>query len=185
MLKKGLNSTAKYVAITLLLGVLFSCGSMKPGSTSKAGKYYEDFYIGEGKNQYYIKPLEFKSHNHELKVDFTIRDFEFKEKGASFNFSIYSDEMISRIDSLTIRTISGSHTISKIDRMFFEKKGKGFHIRSTGYGDANQISTFFGTIGVKLNIFHDSKIIEFDETGSTKKARKAINDELMLIIGHY
>lgn len=182
--KSGLSLIIKLLFTAILLSNL-SCAGIKPGSKSKAGKYFETFYIGDGKNQYFIKPIEFEEENHSAKIDFTIRDFEYKEKGGTANFSVFSNSIISKIDSVQINTESDTITIINLQRMFFEKYKSGYQIRNSFVISNSAIDVFFSSEKLQFIVFSDNLKISFPSDKSNSKIRNQIFSDLIELLKYY
>jgi hypothetical protein len=185
MQKVELFSINKALSLFILIILVCSCSGIKPGSKSKGGKYFEAFYIGEGKNQYFIKPLEFDSEGFVLKIDFTIRDFEYAEIGGVANFSVFTDELINQIDSVRIFNDNSEFNISDINRMFFEKYKSGYQIRSSMTLSAEVIDSFFSSSELKIEIFFKNSKSVFHSNKSLNQVRNVINSDLIQLLKYY
>jgi len=179
-----LNSASK-IFLIILISFLSSCFGIKPGNSSSSGGDFESFYLGEGKNQYFIKPMEFESDDFIFNIDFTVRDFEFKSDGASANFSVISEQIINKFDTLKIITSKNKFVISDIQKMFVEKKGDDYHIRSTCKFNSDAFLAFFSHDELAVELYSGDKILKFKPTGKTNSIRKSINVNLVEILNAY
>jgi len=185
MQKVELFSINKIISLFVLIVLVCSCSGIKPGSKSKGGKYFEAFYIGEGKNQFFIKPLEFESEGIDMKIDFTIRDFEYAEIGGVANFSVFSDDLLNQIDSVRISNDFKVFNISDINRMFFEKYKKGYQIRSSMILSDDVIDFFFSSTDLQIEIFFKNNKAVFQTNKSLNQVRDAINSDLIQLLKYY
>lgn len=170
------------ISITVLLS---SCFGMKSGSKSPAGKYYESFFLGEGKNQYFIKAIEFDNDKSTFNIDITIRDFEFKESGGSANFTIIAEELISKIDTLKIISNDFTFKIVDIQRMFFEKKDDEYVIRSTCKLSSDQISAFYASPTLSIEVSYSNSSLKYESSNSINDDRNDIFSDLIQLLYHY
>lgn len=171
--------------LVIISFALSSCFGIKTGNKSPAGKYFEAFYLGDGKNQYFIKPLELENDDYEFVIDFTFRDFEFKEKGSSINFTIESEELISKVDSIAFESNGEKHAVTNINRMFFEKKSDDYIIRSNAELSAQQVEFFFSSSQLFIVAYSNDKEIRFKSSSGLEKTRKNIYADLIELIKHY
>lgn len=179
-----MNSASKIILI-ILISFLSSCFGIKPGNSSSSGGDFESFYLGDGKNQYFIKPMEFEPDDFIFNIDFTVRDFEFKSEGASANFSVISEQIINKFDTLKIITSKNKFIISDIQRMFVEKKGDDYHIRSTCKLNSEAFLGFFTEDDLVIELCSGDKILILKPTGKTNSIRKSINVNLVEILKAY
>ena len=69
-----LNKLPLLIFITFITFSTYNCGGIKPASTGKISKYVEDFFLGDGKMQYFVKPLDYISTTEdEATLDATFR----------------------------------------------------------------------------------------------------------------
>ena len=179
-----MNSASK-IFLIILISFLSSCFGIKPGNSSSSGGDFESFYLGEGKNQYFIKPMEFESDDFIFNIDFTVRDFEFKSDGASANFSVISEQIINKFDTLKIITSKNKFVISDIQKMFVEKKGDDYHIRSTCKFNSDTFLAFFKEDELAVELYSGDKILKLKPTGKTNSLRNSINVNLVEILNAY
>lgn len=178
-------SNASKLISFLLLFFILSC------STSNL---YESFFVGAGENQYFIKPFEMENSDDELLIDFTIRQKQSTEPSTTMNFSLISDIPIVNIDSIQIAG-SKKYTVKEIDRLFFEKQGDSYVVRSTCMPDFNAVVDFFRSDDLTITLFYldivksnkdGSKEIdvikEFHSNSSDKKLRHKIYDNLIQLL---
>ncbi len=175
----------KFLLILILLIPLVSCGGIKSGATGKAGKYHESFYLGEGKNQFFVKALEFENDDTELKIDFTIRDFEFKDSASTANFTLISEYLVPKIDSVCFFFDDKQSIMIHPSRMFFEKKGSDYIIRNTMKLNHTLVEQFFGCDKLSIILKSGDKTFSFVGDNSTRKVRNYIYTDLIEIIKHY
>src|SRR5690606_7037547 len=78
----------------MLLLLLSSCFSVKPGTSRSARNLYQNFFIGEEGSQYFIKPIAFENDEKEkLQLDITFRYKDEVKDSATVNFSIVTKEL--------------------------------------------------------------------------------------------
>ncbi len=163
--------------------MLTSCFSMKPGSKSKASKYFATFYVDAGVNQYFIKPIEYDGkQNGFFSFDISFRDKLIKDVGADLRFSYMSESPAPVIDSITFVNESGRIVIINIEKIFFEKKGDNFHFRGLSNIASEQFTSIFNEEGLKVLVYHEGKIEEFDSDSDSRDAFNYIKSELLSIL---
>lgn len=79
-----------------LISTLGSCFSVKPSTSKGAGKDYEVFYLGDNRDQYFIKPLSFQAGQSTLLLDITFRHPSLGDS-AIVNFTLNTDAPQARI----------------------------------------------------------------------------------------
>ena len=98
---------ARYVSFALIIAfsILAGCISFPQMSSSgKPGKYYENFFVGDGVNQYFVKPLLYKREKQKIKLDFTFRDTSFGHQRVLTNCSFYTSSRNLKVTHLGVRT---------------------------------------------------------------------------------
>jgi hypothetical protein len=105
-----------------------SCISIKP-ATSKSGKSsYESFFLENGNEQFYIKPILFKGEHNRLLVDFTLRT---SGDECVANFSISGSEILEKPDSVVISNAQCSIQLTDINRLYTEVNKSCYQTRYT------------------------------------------------------
>lgn len=115
-----------FLAMALLL---VSCLSIKPATVKSPKKLYESFFLGNGKTQYFIKPLEFTAgRNDVIRLDFTLRDTP-TDTNVTVNFSVYAPEAIDTVHALRIQADRFGISSDKVQQLFRKKHKKNYESR--------------------------------------------------------
>ncbi|WP_407556888.1 hypothetical protein [Winogradskyella sp. 4-2091] len=84
-----LNKLPIVIFITFIALSTYSCGGIKPAATGKISKYVEDFFLGDGKMQYFVKPIDYISTTEDkATLDATFRRADKKNDSVTVNFSV-------------------------------------------------------------------------------------------------
>ena len=178
-----MQKTKLYLTINCIFiaSILTSCFGVSHQTSSGGDKYVETFYLGDGNNQYFIKPMEFESDDESFKINFTIRNSDYHKQGGTANFSLYSDFLVENIDSLIIK-VDKELIVTKIDRMFVEKDGSDFHLRCNFTCNKDFIELFFSTHLKELRLISKGKEFVLIPTSSTRTAINKINEDILPIL---
>ena len=99
----------------------YNCVGVKPASTGKISKYVEDFYLGDGKMQYFVKSLEYISQTEDdAALDATFRRASKKNDSVTVNFSVLLNKNNS-VNKVVIKN-GVSEYIPKPLQTFFTQK---------------------------------------------------------------
>lgn len=164
----------KYFIILIALYLtLNSCIPVKyAGKKHSPKSYFVEFYVDKNINQYFIKPIEYKNNNNNiLTIDFTFRDSAQKNSPIIANYSIFSKEVIKKVDSAYYLVNDFRIRLFNQDRLFIDHKKK-YEIRYS-----NNL-TYQNLIDILAN--HNSQIVVYYENSEhvfspTKKTQNAID----------
>ena len=171
----------KILYIILLSVVVSSCSSVKYAGKKSVKKYYEEFFIDQGVMQYFIKPLEYKDEKDKITVDFTFRDSIADKGNITLNFSLFSENLVKRIDSAFFKNQNRKIRIENLNRMFIDKKRKTFQVRYTSTITFEEMSQIFeGNYNIVL--FFDGTKQTFVPKTKTLKIYKAFDNKVLSII---
>jgi hypothetical protein len=175
--------------ITILLLVLMmslsGCLTVKPGSTKSGMKFFETFFVGEEGTQYFIKPLDMVSVNspEEFSVDFTFRYNSHLAQGSQvkMNFTLSSNDIVRKIDSLKIYSGNGSTTISQNQLLFNGKHKKLFTSRFTSEINLADLTDLMSDIWY-VEVFHNNQKLRFSHSRKSRKAIAKLNEKVFVLI---
>ncbi|MDG4717077.1 hypothetical protein [Winogradskyella marincola] len=111
----------RHIIYTIIIVLLYSCVGVKPRSTGKVSKYIEDFYLGDGNMQYFVKPIDYEDANYKItKLDATFRRIDKKTDSVTVNFNIYlkNDDKVSNIE---IKEGLSTYETDKISTFFTKR----------------------------------------------------------------
>lgn len=166
----------KFLTILVLLS-LTACFGIKHGASGKVQRLYQEFFVGPGNMQVFIKPLEFRNKDL-LLADFTYRDSVGFKSPVIFNFSIISDQRIQKLDSVSFVSVGRSSSGSPAKLMFTEPAGKRFLSRFTStlkYSDL-EIILAQENPGIKIS---GSKTEVYSAEAATQKKIRRLRSVLM------
>lgn len=115
--------------IIFVVSFFYSCASGIGMKGQRGGsKIYEMYYIDSVTNQYFIKPLTFRNKIYSLDYDIVFR-VPYKNQ-ATLNFSLFTNENITKIDTFFIDNDSENLKLIQVKKLLYkEKKGKKYHYR--------------------------------------------------------
>lgn len=119
----------------ILVAVLFSfnsCISYKFKGKKSPKKYYEVFFIDQGINQYFIKPLKFEAKKEYFTVDFTFRDSIGYDSYVTTNYSIFTSDVVKTVDSAFFVINTDKILIKKQEKFFIDLLKDTYQIRYSG-----------------------------------------------------
>jgi hypothetical protein len=173
-----LNKLPLLIFITFITFSTYNCGGIKPASTGKISKYVEDFFLGDGKMQYFVKPLDYISTTEdEATLDATFRRSDKKNDSVTVNFSVLLKNN-NTVNKVVIKNGESEYIPETVKTFFTQKEdGKIMHRLSikTSYADYN---TYL------LNQTHSIKVSTEDESATislTKKSKQNM-EKIILIL---
>lgn len=115
------NKLPKLFLIALISLNVYNCVGVKPATSGKASKYVEDFFLGDGKMQYFVKSLDYISTTEdEASLDATFRRADKKNDSVTVNFSVLLKSNAD-INTATIESSKNEYTTEAIKTFFIEK----------------------------------------------------------------
>jgi hypothetical protein len=108
---------------------LTACGGLKPGGGGRAGKLFEVFYAGDKGTLYFIKPLEFRSGDARLWMDYTLHYRPDSSSEALVNFTIQDIFLHRNLDTVNLVAPGISTPLRQIKLLYNEKSKSGFNSR--------------------------------------------------------
>jgi hypothetical protein len=95
---------------------------VKTSTSGKISKYIEDFYLGDGNMQYFVKPLEYQDINEkETTLDATFRRIEKQTDSVTVNFNILL-KTDHKVQNVTITNINNNYSASTVETFFIKKE---------------------------------------------------------------
>jgi len=162
----------KKIAILSITFMLFanSCALTSFYKTkSSAPSFYVTFFVANGINQYFIKPIEFKSSKDILKIDFTFRDTCKYETFIIVNYSIFSKDLIKNVDSAYFLINGKKIYFKESEKLFIESK-KQYQIRQSNKITYKELLDVFSNRS-EIYIFTSGKVLKFVPSNKTEKIR--------------
>jgi len=161
----------------IVFSIIFSCKSMRY-STPKS--YFVVYYINDSVNQYFIKPILYKSKKDNLIIDFTFRDSTLN-CDVTTNYSILTRNRTLKIDSAYFLLNSDKIRLKSPKKMFIDKKSKNYVIRYSNiinFEDLDQITLKQASI---IAYYNDKQHI-FKPTKNSKKILTSAQEDIIDII---
>lgn len=173
----------KYFVILILFVIFASCSGNRGG----AADYYTIFFVGNGTNQYFIKPLEMENLDGEiLLIDFTFRvnDVEKTAEPGTVNFTLETEKYrINLIDKIEFITDNKKSSQNSISRLYAEPKGDGsLHIRMTSEFDFLSIKDFFTSKSLRIILHHSKGKSEFESDSKVDDIRDKLNYDIFELL---
>lgn len=116
------------IFLAFILLFLSSCLSMMPATKNSAKTYYESYFLENGVEQIFIKPIRFKAKSDRLFIDFTIRN---NQDSCITNFTVLSLLKIENPDSVFIRNSRFSTQLSEINKLYSDRIKSNYKTRFT------------------------------------------------------
>ncbi|GEM_PF-1284937 len=116
----------KGVLFLLAAVSLASCGMLKPGGGGRAGKLFEVFYAGDKGTLYFIKPLEFRSGDARLWMDYTFHYRPDSSGDALVNFTIRDTRLYRSLDSVSLQSFAQRTRLNQVKLLYNEKQNDVF-----------------------------------------------------------
>ncbi|TVR83422.1 MAG: hypothetical protein EA409_02805 [Saprospirales bacterium] len=157
----------------LLLATLSSCLSVKPSSSKGAGKDYEVFYLGDHRDQFFIKPIAFQAEGAALLLDITFRHPSGGDS-AIVNFTLNTEVQQARVRSFELKNELANYKSSTEPEVLFTTQSDNgeFQARYSLSIPSDQIETMLEEKNWKVVVlFHSAK----KEFVPTRKAQRTIN----------
>ena len=89
-----------------------ACFSVKPDTAKGGGKHFEEFFLGENRYQYFIKPFVFSKDGADLSLDITFR-YPQKSDTGTLNFTLITNEAQSKVTGIELA--NNHHTVELDD----------------------------------------------------------------------
>lgn len=179
MPSKNLHLNRAFVLVLLFIFLFSACHSVKPDAGKYRSSDYESFFLGVDKNQYFIHPQKYSSENAEIQIDFTFRDYNFKDSATTVNFTITSSERIMKVDSLIFDIGKELLRAKNLKKLFYQKDKKAHKIRTTSEIGGMDLSEIFKAQKSTISIFANNKRIQFIESKKSNKVRMRVYSHLL------
>lgn len=173
-----INKLSVLFLIALFSLSAYNCVGVKPASTGKVSKYVEDFYLGDGKMQYFVKALEYISQNEDdAALDATFRREDKKNDSVTVNFSVLLNKN-NTVNKVVIKNGESEYIPKAVKTFFTEKEDEKIKHRlsiKTTYADYKKYL---------LNQTHSIKVLTEDESATislTKKGKQNM-EKIILIL---
>lgn len=164
MVKTSIYLRTAFIFSFLL--VLSSCLSVKPGATKSGKKYYETFFVGEEGSQYFIKPFTFENSKlkEEVHLDLTFRYKNKINSNATINYSLFINEIIKEVDSISI--VSSNIIIKSTENklLFNERVKTNFKSRFSTEAPLSSLKQLFENENWEIQVYANNKIHVFRTT---------------------
>lgn len=160
------------------------CSSIKPAATKSGKHYFETFYVGADGNQYFIKPLSFKSRvtQEALFVDITFRYKDEVKDSARVNFSVKSPILYKTIDSVEIATTAAHVATSEGALLYNEKSDEAFISRFTTKIPLSEIKEMFDRDDWTFTVYHPTKTVTYKADKKTVKAIATLRQKVFMLM---
>lgn len=167
--------------LSLVLITITSCSLKKISNTISSTRVYENFYIGDSGNQWYIYPLKFSNKTTHFLVDYTVKDNA--KDTVVVKYSIITKQQLGKPKSIVFNLANNEkYNLDLGKKIFVETQGDILHLR---YASTMTYPDF-------LNFFNTIKSISIDgldepvvPTKATKKKIAEVNRQVITIIENY
>jgi len=164
----------KFYILILSFIYLTSCATGR--YTGYSNNIIETFYTGDAGTQYFIKPINIKGEiGNYLNFDLTFRVKNEIKDSATFNFSIFTNQSITEVDSLHWASSENHFSTNQINLMFVERSKKLFKCRFTCKIPLTTIRNFFRKADFKITAFSKNSQFPFILNSASKKKISYVN----------
>ncbi len=174
------------IKIVLFAVLIFfsSCFPYRRTASKGNRKPYIIFYVDVSVNQYFFKPQKFKNKNLKefLTIDFTFRDTLKPQSLAIVNYSLFSFNPISNIDSIILFSDGRSYQLRQCKRLFIRKAHKRYEIRYSCRLSYKSILEYFDGKYYKVEVIINGKRIDFEPTKRTLKNYAIFYNDVISLI---
>lgn len=172
------NSILSSLTIALIC-IISACHSVKPAGGKYKASDYESFFLGDGKTQYFIQPINFNGEDSNLDIDFTFRDENFIDSLLVTNYTVSSEFSITKIDSIVFITSDSKIKATQIQKIFQERDGKKHRIRSTCKITGSKLAHILKSNNLQISIFAHNKELKFESSKKVNAKRQRIYSNLI------
>ncbi len=167
--------------LSLVLTTIASCSLKKISNTLSSNRVYENFYIGDNGNQWYIYPLKFSNKTTHFLVDFTIKDNA--KDTVTVKYSIITKKQLSKPKSIMFNLANNEkYNLDLGKKIFVETEGDILHLRYVSTMTYPDFLNFFNSINSITIDGLDEPVVP---TKATKKKIDAVNRQVIKIIENY
>jgi len=173
---------SKYIyVLSLVIIFLASCSLRKVSNTLTSKHVYENFYVGENGNQWYLYPIKFKNKTTHFLLDYTLRD-NVKDT-VVVKYSIITKEQLSKPKSIVFNLKGDKkYDFDTGEKIYVETDDRVLHLRYTSIMSYEDFKTFFLTVeSIAIDGIDDPVI----PAKATIKKFDEINRQVISIIDNY
>lgn len=183
------NRLATLIAIPIywyffLIVLITSCSQIKTNAVKSSKTYHEMFYVGTEGTQYFIKPivLKNKSVNESIIVDFTFRYKNEIKDSAILNYSIKSESISKKIDSLIISNEKNYVKIYMNNLLFNEKQKSIFISRFSTKITVEDLKRLFENNNWEIICWKNNEKKVFKASRKTGGVINKINNTIFIVM---
>ncbi len=155
---------------------------MKPNGTKSAAKYYETFFVGEEGTQYFVKPIKFSNNEDEiLTLDITFRYKDQVKDSATITFSFFSEDLIKKIDSISLSNKNIFLKSYKVDLMFNERDKGLIESRFSSKILLSDMVKLFNSSDWTMQLYSSEKSYTIVSNKKTNKIIDALNFDIFTL----
>lgn len=173
---------SKYILVfSVVIVAVVSCSLKKVSNTLTSKNVYENFYVGDNGNQWYLYPIKFKNKTTHFLLDYTLRD---KAKDTVVvKYSIITKEQLSKPKSIVFNLLGGvKYNFDTGKKIYVETNDDVLHLRYTSIMNYEDFKIFFKSIeSISIDGITDPVV----PTKATIKKFGEINRQVISIIDNY
>jgi|GEM_PF-2950870 len=164
----------KLISPVLVLLLLIACSPLQRSNNSSSGlngfethKGVINYFVNDSVDQFFVKPLKFKSKDFEIQPDFTFRTGDLSEI-ITVNFSVFSEQAV---QANQVEKFIYASTVKNIKKMYVEKKSKK-KVESRFSGEIDKKDFLKISADQSWSIqFKDGKRIDLSPSKKTRKTQ--------------
>jgi hypothetical protein len=171
----------KLLLFFIILISFDACISFNVKGTKSAKKLYEEFFLGQGVMQYFVKPLEFKNDEYSFTIDFTFRDTLSDVSLVISNFSVFLDDKSEIFDSIGFESENFKVDFINPTQLYIDFNKKQYIKRFTSYVKYGDMKNFFYSENLSIFIYSKNVKKNLYPTKKTSKNMNILNNKLFEI----
>jgi hypothetical protein len=166
----------KFLIYILPVFLLYSCFSIKPGTTKTGKNLWEEFFVAPGVMQYFIKPLVFQDHDRQFIPDFTFRN---GNDSVSVNFSITDSRKVLLPGKIYFRNSKDTLQVNALRTLIISNTDRKFKLRMTGKLAYNKFAGLFRDTNWSIFLSDSQNNKTYYPSDKTKASLKKIEISLV------
>lgn len=179
MIKSSLTSLV-LVTVTALSVALSSCGGVKPTASGSGKNLYESFYAGDGSIRYFIKPLELKSEDETMLIDFNVVSSE--NDTAAAIFSILSEGPLKNIERIAFENNTFQKEFNDVEKMFIELEKRHYESRYSAAIPNKDLKAIFADHNWTVKVTASNQTMTFTTKRKAQKKIVTLNKAVFMLV---
>lgn len=152
------------------------------GGSNSLDKMVQTFYVGDAGTQYYVRPIQLSTEKDEnMLMDITFRYKDEIKDSATINFTLISEELFKKIESIQINNSSHNFVSKELTLLYAEREGDNFKARFSYQCPMTNLDTLIRNPNWVVTIMNNSKEYQYLASSEAKTVLKTLDDDLFVI----